>query len=68
MSSAVILEIMQSDNGNEFFRKFIHYIDEYFKVVNIVKCRPMRPNEQGSMEGIMVTSKSHVKVGGRIHG
>ncbi len=37
MSTAVIPEILQSDNGSEFLGKCIQYVKEFFKTVNIVK-------------------------------
>ena len=50
MSTAVIPEVLQSDNGSEFLGKCIYYIKEFFKTVNIVKGKPRCPNEQGSVE------------------
>ncbi len=50
MSTAVIPEILRSDNGSEFLGKCIQYVKEFFKTVNIVKGKPCCPNEQGSVE------------------
>ena len=50
MSTAVIPEILQSDNGSEFLGKCIQYVKEFFKTVNIVKGKPRHPNEQGGVE------------------
>jgi hypothetical protein len=50
LSSACIPEILQSDNGSEFLGKCIYYVKEFFKTINIIKGRPRRPNEQGSVE------------------
>jgi hypothetical protein len=50
LSSTCIPEILQSDNGSDFLDKCIYYVKEFFKTVNIIKGRPGRPNEQGSVE------------------
>jgi hypothetical protein len=50
MPTAVILEILQSDNGSELLGKCIQYIKEFFKTVNIVKGKPHHPSEQGNVE------------------
>jgi hypothetical protein len=50
LSTVVVPEILQSDNGSEFLGKCITYIKEYFKTVTIVKGKPRCPNEQGSVE------------------
>ncbi len=50
LSTVVIPEILQSDNGSEFLGKYINYIKKYYGTVNIVKGRPRRPQTQGSVE------------------
>lgn len=50
MLSAVIPEILQSDNDSELLGKCIYLIKEYFKVVYIVKGKPRRPNGHEIME------------------
>jgi len=47
---ACIPEILQSDNGSEFFGNCIYYIKEYFKTVQILKGKPLCPHEQGCVE------------------
>ncbi len=49
-SSVCIPEILQSDNGSEFLRKCIYYVKGFFQSINIIKEKPRRPNEQGSVE------------------
>jgi hypothetical protein len=39
LSTAVILDILQSDNGGEFAGKCIAYLKQYFKKINIEKWR-----------------------------
>jgi hypothetical protein len=50
ISTAVILEILQYDNGSEFLGKCIQYVKEFFKTVKIVKGKPHHPNKQVSVE------------------
>jgi hypothetical protein len=50
LSLACIPKILQSDNGGEFLGKCIYYVKEFFQTINIIKGKPHRPNEQGSVE------------------
>ena len=50
MSTAVIPQVLQSDNGGEFLGKCLEYVKKYFASTNIVKGRPRRPRTQGSVE------------------
>ncbi len=50
MSTSVVPEILQSDNGSEFLGKCIEYIKKYFPTVSIVKGKLWRSQTQGSVE------------------
>ncbi len=50
LSSAVMPDILQSDNGGEFLGKYISIIKSHFKTIHIVKGRPRYPQSQGSVE------------------
>ncbi len=50
LSCSCIPEILQSDDGSEFSAIFFCYVQEYFKTIHILKGKPCRPNEQGSVE------------------
>ncbi len=50
LSVAVLLDILQSDNGGEFLGQCITYIKKYFPTINIVKGRARKPSTQGSVE------------------
>jgi hypothetical protein len=50
MSTAVILQALESDNGEEFLGKCQAYVKEHFKTTSIVKGRPRRPRAQCSVE------------------
>jgi hypothetical protein len=63
MSTAVIPENLQSDNGSEFLGKCIQYLIEFFKTVNIAIGKPHCPNEQGSVEQGNAASKKHCRSG-----
>jgi hypothetical protein len=52
MSSAVIPQKLQSDDGGEFWGKWLIYVKENFKTTNIVKGKPRRPRTQGSVESM----------------
>jgi hypothetical protein len=50
MLSAVIPEILQSDNDSKFLGRCIYQIKEYFNVVYIVQGKPRKSKEHESME------------------
>jgi len=50
LSTAVLPDILQSDNGGEFLGQCIAYLKQYFKTVHIVKGRTRKPSTQGSVE------------------
>jgi len=50
MSSCIIPEVLQSDNGSEFLGLCIQRINEYFPNVHVVKGRPRHPQSQGFIE------------------
>jgi hypothetical protein len=50
LSLACTPKILQSDNGSEFLGKYIFYVKEFFQTINIIKGKPRRPNQQGSVE------------------
>ncbi len=50
LSTAVIPELLQSDNGNEFLGKCIEIIKTFYKNIHIVKGRPYHPQSQGKVE------------------
>jgi hypothetical protein len=50
LSTAVLPDILQSDNGGEFLGQCIAYLKQYFKTVHIVKGRARKPSTQGSVE------------------
>jgi hypothetical protein len=43
LSTAVILEILQSDNGNEFLGQCIKVIKAFYPYIHIVKGRAYHP-------------------------
>jgi len=50
LSTAVIPEILQSDNGNEFFGKCIQIIKSFYPYIHIIKGRAYHPQMQGKVE------------------
>jgi hypothetical protein len=50
LSSAVLLEILQSNNGKEFLIYCIQVLKEDFHTIKVVKGRAYHPASQGSME------------------
>jgi hypothetical protein len=63
LSTAVILDILQSDNGGEFAGKCIAYLKQYFKKINIEKWRAWKPSTQGFIERMHTKCKlRHMKI------
>ena len=50
MSTVVVLEILQSDNGAEFLGTCIKLINKHFPEVHVVKGRSHHPQSQGGIE------------------
>jgi hypothetical protein len=50
LSTAVIPEILQSDNGNEFLGTCIEIIKSFYPYIHIVKGRAYHPQSQGKVE------------------
>jgi hypothetical protein len=50
LSTAVLPEILQSDNGKEFLGYCINIIKEEFHTIKVVKGRAYHPASQGSVE------------------
>ena len=50
MSSTVIPDILQSDNGGEFLGKCIAMVNDHLPEVNIVRGRARHPQSQGGIE------------------
>jgi hypothetical protein len=50
LATAMIPEILQSDNGSEFLGDCIQLLKEYYPEIHIVKGRPRRPQTQGKVE------------------
>jgi hypothetical protein len=50
LSTAVLPEILQSDNGKEFFGYYINMIKTEFESLKVVKGRAHHPASQGSVE------------------
>ena len=50
ISSSVIPEILQSDNGPEFVGDCIKMIKKFYDYIHIVKGRPYHPQSQGKIE------------------
>ena len=57
-STAMIPEILQSDNGSEFLGDCIGLIREYYPNIHIVKGRPRHPQSQGKIERSHATFKN----------
>jgi hypothetical protein len=49
-STAIIPEILQSDNGTEILGGCIATIKEYYSSIHLIKGRPRKPNSQGKVE------------------
>ena len=49
-STAIIPEILQSDNGSEFLGECIAMLDLYYPDIHIVKGKPRKPSTQGKVE------------------
>jgi hypothetical protein len=50
LSTAVLPEILQSDNGKEFLGYCIQMLKEEFHTIKVVKGRAYHPGSQGSVE------------------
>ena len=50
MSTVVVLEILQSDNGAAFLGTCIKLINKHFPKVHVVKGRSQHPQSQGGIE------------------
>ena len=50
MSTVVVLEILQSDNGAEFLGACIKLINKHFPDVHVAKGRSQHPQSQGGIE------------------
>jgi hypothetical protein len=50
LSTAVIPEILQSDNGTEFLGTYIKIIKSFYPYIHIVKGRAYHPQSQGKVE------------------
>jgi hypothetical protein len=49
LSTAVIPEVLQSDNGGEFLGGCVRLIGNYFGAVKIVRGKAWKPSTQGSV-------------------
>ncbi len=50
MTAAVILEILQSENGGDFLGECVRMVQKHFNTIKIVKGRARKPLTQGSVE------------------
>ena len=50
LSTAVIPEVLQSDNGGEFLGECVRMIRKHFGTIRIVKGKARKPSTQGSVE------------------
>jgi hypothetical protein len=50
LATAVIPDILQSDNGGEFTARCIEQIERHYPTIHIVKGRPRHPQSQGCVE------------------
>jgi hypothetical protein len=60
-STAIIPEILQSDNGSEFLGECIAMIQFYYPNIHIVKGRPRKPSTQGKVERGHATFKESLQ-------
>jgi hypothetical protein len=68
ISSSVIPEILQSDNGPEFVGKCIKMIKTFYDYIHIVKGRPYHPQSQGKIERGHATFKEALQKWMEKHG
>ncbi len=50
LSTAVIPEVLQLDNGGEFLGEFVQMIRNHFDTIHIVKGKARKPSTQESVE------------------